>query len=63
MIFRRLNVLEMNHTGKIWHVVTIELSCPSKTLKSVFFFVDRMVFKKVHLGHRYWFEISIMKIM
>ena len=27
------------------------------------FFVDRKVFKKVHLGHTYWFEISNMKII
>ena len=35
--FRCLDVLEMIHSGKIWHVVTVELSVPSKTLKSVFF--------------------------
>ena len=54
--------MEMYHSGKIWHVMTIELSVPSKTLKSAFF-VDEKVFKKVTFGQSYWFEISIMKIV
>ena len=47
----------------IWHVVLLNYLSNENTKISVCFFVDRKVFKKVHLGHTYWFEISNMKII